>query len=94
MKNVVKRAVLLSKDRMITAGSLPPEITDTKTPVPDLLAEALASGDLHDISLKSIAERAEREAILKVMKQTNNNKTKTAALLKVDRKTLYNKLKN
>jgi two-component system response regulator HydG len=43
--------------------------------------------------LKSVAEEAERRAILMVLKHTNNNKSQTADLLKVDRKTLYNKLK-
>ena len=38
-------------------------------------------------------EEAEKKAILEVLKHTNNNKSKTAELLDVDRKTLYNKLK-
>ena len=43
--------------------------------------------------LKSVAEAAEKRAIMEVLKRTKNNKSKTADLLKVDRKTLYNKLK-
>lgn len=38
-------------------------------------------------------EENEREQIIKALHQTNNNKTKAAILLGIDRKTLYNKLK-
>ena len=43
-----------------------------------------------DLKHKSIL--AEYEEILKVMKEENYSKTKTAKRLKINRKTLYNKL--
>lgn len=45
-------------------------------------------------TLKAAAAEAEMEAIMKVLREVNFNKTKAAQILGVDRKTLYNKLKN
>jgi len=44
--------------------------------------------------LKGAANKAEYLAIIQALKLVNFNKKKAAALLKIDRKTLYNKLKN
>jgi two-component system response regulator HydG len=44
--------------------------------------------------LKGAASRAEFYTIMSVMQQVNFNKKKAAELLKIDRKTLYNKLKS
>ncbi len=48
---------------------------------------------LKEYDLKDAASRAEYEAIMQVLKQVNFNKTKAAEILKIDRKTLYNKIK-
>ncbi len=48
----------------------------------------------HTPDLKAAAIEAEQETIMQVLKQVNFNKTKAAALLNIDRKTLYNKMKN
>lgn len=45
------------------------------------------------ISLKDIAANAEAEVIKKVLEETHYNKTKAAQKLGIDRKTLFNKLK-
>jgi two-component system response regulator HydG len=61
--------------------------------------EQLVSAEIQDrpiISandLKAAAQEAEQDAILKVLRQVNFNKTKAAAILNIDRKTLYNKMK-
>jgi len=44
--------------------------------------------------LKGAANKAEYQAILQALKKANFNKKKAAAILNIDRKTLYNKLKN
>ncbi|MEO7922838.1 MAG: sigma-54 dependent transcriptional regulator [Chitinophagaceae bacterium] len=44
--------------------------------------------------LKDIASHAEYETIMTVLKQVKFNKTKAAEVLKIDRKTLYNKMRN
>ena len=104
-RNVVRRAVLLTpSDTMISVGSLPLEIVN-HTPthhIPSPFehsmphfegfgpAESLPGKD----PLKGAASRAEFYTIMSVMQQVNFNKKKAAELLKIDRKTLYNKLKS
>ena len=91
LKNVVKRAVLLCQADQVDVMNLPQELL-----VPggnDIGSmDVTFHGEL-PTDLKSVAEAAEKKAILTVLKHTNNNKSQTADMLKVDRKTLYNKLK-
>ncbi|MFT6055228.1 MAG: two-component system response regulator HydG [Roseivirga sp.] len=91
LKNVVKRSVLLCQDSFIDVMHLPQEILAPDTDISGAM-DVSSNGELPK-DLKSVAEEAERRAILMVLKHTNNNKSQTADLLKVDRKTLYNKLK-
>lgn len=91
LRNIVKRAVLICKDNKVSASCLPPEITNVTSsndPYGNMIINSTGS-----MSLKEITERAERVAIQEVLKRTDYNKTKTAQLLQVDRKTLYNKMK-
>jgi len=98
-RNVVRRAVLLTPPgEKINSSSLPWEINNT-----DPIA-----GNGHDIKtitahpampkkeldLKDAASRAEYETIMAVLQQVNFNKKKAAEMLNIDRKTLYNKIKN
>ena len=46
------------------------------------------------INLKTASSEAEYEVIINALKKVNFNKSKAAALLGIDRKTLYNKMKN
>lgn len=87
LRNVIKRAVLLSKGEKIELTALPGEIAYGEPEGPNDRSNAADS-------LKSAAESAERDKIIKVLEQTGNNKSKAARLLNIDRKTLYNKLKN
>jgi two-component system response regulator HydG len=48
----------------------------------------------HELDLKNAATRAEYETIMSVLQKVNFNKKKAAELLNIDRKTLYNKIKN
>ena len=94
-RNVVRRAILLTAKGKIAAKVLPWEITN---PYP--LVEP-AAGTEHrtmpvvdkSLGLKDTASRAEYDAIMEVLKQVNFNKTKAAEILKIDRKTLYNKIR-
>ncbi len=54
---------------------------------------AIQSNTAQMYDLKDAASKAEYEAIMSVLKQVNFNKTKAAEILKIDRKTLYNKIK-
>lgn len=78
MKNIIKRATLLAQGSFITPLELGTDLLEMpSTP--------------SNISLKN--EETEKEHILEALRQTNNNKSKAAQLLDIDRKTLYNKLK-
>ena len=79
LQNVIKRAVLLSQDtNFITVNHLPDYFLDTNKNI--------------EISpLKN--EKSEIDRIEHTLQLTNGNKAKTAKLLQIDRKTLYNKLK-
>ena len=77
LKNTVKRATLLAQGSFITPVELALDTVE-QTPA--------SSTALHD-------EADEKRRILNALQQTNNNKSKAATLLGIDRKTLYNKLK-
>ena len=92
-RNVIRRAALLSSSGWITAESLPIEITQSKIPVFDG-EPAMSYNSMHkEPDLKIAASEAEYKTIINVLKQVNYNKTKAAEILKIDRKTLYNKIK-
>lgn len=78
MKNIVKRAALLAQGNKITLNEIPVEIY-LRPKVKD------------EFSLFN--ESNESELIQRVLGATNFNKSKAARILKIDRKTLYNKLK-
>ncbi|MNL81932.1 global DNA-binding transcriptional dual regulator Fis [compost metagenome] len=52
-----------------------------------------ADGDDTKPSLKTVANEAEYDMIMQVLRDVNFNKSKAARLLNIDRKTLYNKMK-
>ncbi len=88
LKNVIKRAVLLCQSSQIDQTCLPVEIVSQEFNN----AMTLSNGS-HPKTLKDYVSIAEKKAILETLQLTNNNKSKTAELLDVDRKTLYNKIK-
>ena len=94
MKNVVRRATLLTEGNEITMKTLPLEISNFKIQVNEPFAlpkETEIKETRHD--LKNAALEAEYETIIRVLREVNFNKTKAAEVLKIDRKTLYNKMK-
>ena len=84
MKNVIKRAVLLCQSRHLSEGNFPEEIVHYNPGLTGTNAES---------ELKSATEQAEYEVILKALQDNKFNKTQTAKMLGIDRKTLYNKMK-
>jgi len=104
LKNVVKRATLLTDGALVEVKSLPFEISNfhklqfdvtggVATTAPAELAKAPEKNIPFEHKLKSANIDAEYEVILDALKQTNFNKSKAAKLLNIDRKTLYNKMK-
>jgi two-component system response regulator HydG len=90
LKNVVKRATLLAEGKKIVPMNVPVEIREGSVVGGDDDGVAL-SHSVH--TLKEATEAAERALILRTLERTDYNKSKTAKLLDVDRKTLYNKAK-
>jgi len=108
LKNVIKRATLLTDGDFVEAKTLPFEISNynklqfDSSPEP-AAASALTAVSLvmpettrfanSDLTLKEASIDAEYEMILQALKKVNFNKSKAAKLLNIDRKTLYNKMK-
>ncbi len=109
LKNVIKRATLLTEGEFIEARTLPFEISNySKLQFADQPGSSGNSGtavlaadgkttaggkiNLSESSLKEASIDAEYEMILQALKESNYNKSKAAQLLKIDRKTLYNKM--
>jgi two-component system response regulator HydG len=93
LRNVVRRAVLMTSTPVITVQSLPAEISNPgiyKTS--DNIVSVPMSVPKKD--LKDVSTKAEFETIMNVLKEVNFNKSKAAEILNIDRKTLYNKIRN
>lgn len=87
LKNVVKRAVLLTTDDVISVQALPTEmIAASRTPVQK------ATPDVPIYDLKALQETQEKEMIIKTLQEVRFNKSKAARILNIDRKTLYLKM--
>lgn len=97
-RNVVRRSALLTQTGKINRKVLPQEISSI--PIPGEFhqqsgASKMQIPDTHrEPDLKNAAAQAEYDTIMNVLKQVNFNKSKAAEILKIDRKTLYNKIKN
>jgi two-component system, NtrC family, response regulator HydG len=107
-RNVIRRAALLTNAGLIGSKVLPWEMTQhnplkddsvpsyTAVPETSFAAPAAAAASApprQPFDLKNAASQAEYETIMNVLKQVNFNKSKAADILKIDRKTLYNKLR-
>jgi len=112
LKNVVKRATLLTDNNFIEVHSLPFEIshfnklqfdhsteentkqelmeTSTLAPTEEEPTTPLSLGENN---FKKAVYNAEFKIIMDAMAKVNFNKSEAARLLNIDRKTLYNKLK-
>ena len=109
LKNVIKRATLLTDGELVEVKSLPFEISnfhklqfdaagsaaEDEERIPSIVNLSGATGNnvSYENKLKSANMDAEYEVILDALKQANFNKSKAAKLLNIDRKTLYNKMK-
>ena len=103
-RNVIRRAALLTSSGLINSRVLPTEIVDSND-----FAQSYTSSQPQEIhipqahhhpiahretDLKNAAAQAEYDTIMNVLKQVNYNKSRAAEILKIDRKTLYNKIKS
>lgn len=86
MRNVVKRAVLLTRDDTVSIQSLPQEMIESMR----AMETREKTAGVYD--LKALQEVQEREMILKTLQEVRYNKSKAARILNIDRKTLYLKM--
>ena len=94
LNNIIKRVTLLTDGTEIQLSALPVEISFNHK-----FSFNFESGNgEHKIpearnNLKSVALNAEYEKIVETLEQVKFNKSQAAKILDIDRKTLYNKLK-
>jgi two-component system response regulator HydG len=105
-RNVIRRASLLTSGGKINSNALAWEILGSLPAMPEKSSKggnSPAASEESDVEveteaepydLKNAASDAEYKTILNALKQVKFNKVKAAKLLNIDRKTLYNKLKN
>lgn len=79
MQNIIKRAVLLSEEKLIQKNVLPPH----------LIEESFQEEKNYSL----FKNKNEEELIREALEEAGGNKSKAARILSIDRKTLYNKLK-
>jgi transcriptional regulator with PAS, ATPase and Fis domain len=92
LRNIMERAVLLANNVI-----LPENLGINKSGAEKEEFSELFSNDADDLTLHEISKKAsgiaEKRLILKILEKAEYNKTKAAEILKVDYKTLYNKMK-
>lgn len=88
LNNIVRRSTLLASDQLVDVPQLPEEMVKDAYQLDGVVENAYL-----ETNLKEMNQRTERELIRQALIQTSNNKSKAARLLNIDRKTLYNKLK-
>jgi two-component system response regulator HydG len=96
LNNIIKRVTLLTDGDEVMLNALPHEISFyEKFIFNDNNGSTVQASRPIEVKndLKSVALNAEYEKIVEVLKHVNYNKSKAAKVLDIDRKTLYNKLK-
>lgn len=87
LRNVVKRCVLIATSDYITLDCLPGELRGLATfPLPEI-----KNGE-SSLDLKNASMEAEKLVVEAALREANNNKSQAAKILRIDRKTLYNKI--
>ena len=81
LKNIIKRAVLLTTGQLVPIDVIPREVVNFKGQV------AVTTQDFSK-------DTNEKQLIINALKEAGYNKSKAARLLNVTRKTLYNKMEH
>ena len=81
LENVIERAVVISKTEELNCNDLPDSLNN--------YAGSVQSGIVANVSLSDI----ERSSIIEALEENGWNISKTSKQLKIDRTTLYNKMK-
>lgn len=95
MLNVIRRATLLTDGGKMSVSALPPEIVYSKKfnfSESDSGNNEIKANKI-PLNLKDAAAEAEAEVLKKVLEEVKYNRTQAAKQLGIDRKTLFNKMK-
>lgn len=96
LRNIIKRAVLLTSDPLVEKDALPTDLYEpsisfgTSARSPSSIATKTELPSPKDYKSQWVEQ--EKELIQKVLMDTKFNKSKTARILNMDRKTLYSKM--
>ena len=86
LENIIARAVLLETTELLQPSNLPPQISSMNSSQPILFHP--------DSTVVLPFEEVERQVLAHALQLMDNNMTKAAQALKIDRSTLYRKLKS
>jgi len=86
LRNTVERSLLFCKNELVTVDELPPTLRRASTPARKPAAHSV-------LTLQEAVTRAEVEAIRAALASTEGQKNRAAELLRVSRKTLWEKMK-
>jgi len=86
LENLIERAVVLTRSNRLDIGALPDNFK-----IGARHDEMVASQK--NAALKEVLKEPEKQIILRILDQTGWNRKKAAALLQINRTTLYNKMK-
>ncbi|WP_192346355.1 sigma-54 dependent transcriptional regulator [Algoriphagus sp. Y33] len=96
LRNIIKRAVLLSPASHVEKDALPADLYEPSASITGLKGSMNSISRPSDLpspkDYKSQWVEQEKELIQKVLTDTKFNKSKTARILNMDRKTLYSKM--
>ena len=84
LQNAIQSSVILCRDRRLTIEDLPTRIGGSGKNVTNNMNESVAQ--------RRSLEELDRQYVRMVLASVNGNKTEAAAILQIDRKTLYRKL--
>ncbi len=89
LENAIQSAMILVQDDTIRVEELPLRIRG----YPEISDEIDQSKKGLEDQVRELTNKIEKELIVKALEKCNQNRTNTAELLKISRKTLFNKMK-
>ncbi|HHN64778.1 MAG TPA: sigma-54-dependent Fis family transcriptional regulator [Nitrospirae bacterium] len=81
LENIVERVVTLSENNPVRKEDLPEHITGKD-----------GSAEAEPLSLNEVAQEAEKNHIIRILRETGGNRTRAAEILGISRKTLWEKI--